>query len=72
MAQDLLRKKMDGISSVPDKEEQARSHLEKLFDAPLPEEAIEAIEELLKVAKLDDKQSTAARRARRMAKVVPA
>jgi hypothetical protein len=71
MAQDLLHKKVDGISSAPDKEEQARSSLLKLFDAPLPEDAMEAIEELLKVTKLDDIQTTAVNKGKKKA-VAPA
>jgi hypothetical protein len=34
---------------------QAREHLTKLFDAPIPKEAMEAIEELLKIISLDNK-----------------
>jgi hypothetical protein len=55
--QDILRKKIDGIHGIPDEEGQARARLVKLFDAPLLEDSIEAIEDLLKVEKLGDKPS---------------
>jgi hypothetical protein len=54
MAQEVLCKKLAGELNLPDK---ARSSLTKLFDAPLPEEAIKAIKELLKVTSMENKCS---------------
>jgi hypothetical protein len=64
-AQDILRKKIDGIHGIPDEEGQARARLVKLLDAPLLEDAIEAIEDLLKVAKLGDKPSAPAKKGKK-------
>jgi hypothetical protein len=56
MAQEVLCKKLDGVIEQPDKEKLARDRLIQLFDAPLPEDAMEAIEDLLKVIILDGKR----------------
>jgi hypothetical protein len=56
MAQEVLCKKLDGVIEQPDKEKLARDRLIQLFDAPLPEDAMEAIEDLLKVINLDGKR----------------
>jgi hypothetical protein len=42
MAQEVLCKKLDGSLDQPDKVESARERLTKLFDAPLPDDAMEA------------------------------
>jgi hypothetical protein len=44
----------------------------KLFGAPLPEDAIKEIEDLLKVVKLDDKPSAPVKKGKKKAAVVPA
>jgi hypothetical protein len=61
MAQEVLCKKLVGELNLPGKEDKAHSRLIKLFDAHLPEEAIEAIEELLKVISLENKRGGAAK-----------
>jgi hypothetical protein len=53
LAQDLLCRKLEG--SQPDFTAQARDRLTKLFDAPIPQNAMEAIEELLKFISLEGK-----------------
>jgi hypothetical protein len=55
-----------------DKGEQARDRLIKLFDAPLPDEAVEAIEDLLKVINLDGRSVGTAKKTVKKAVVAPA
>jgi hypothetical protein len=63
MAQEVLCKKLAGELNLPDKADKAHSSSTKLFDAPHPEEAIEAIEELLKVTSMENKCSEVAKEA---------
>jgi hypothetical protein len=56
MAQEVLCKKLEGAIGQPDKEKKARDRLIQLFDAPLPDDAMEAIEDLLKIINLDGKK----------------
>jgi hypothetical protein len=53
LAQDILCKKLEG--SQMDFTTQARDRLTKLFDAPIPHNAMETIEELLKFISLEGK-----------------
>jgi hypothetical protein len=53
LAQEVLCKKLEGAADQPDKSSKARNRLIRLFDAPLPAEAMAAFEELLKVISLD-------------------
>jgi hypothetical protein len=56
MAQEVLCKKLEGAIGQPDKEKKGRDRLIQLFDAPLPDDAMEAIEDLLKIINLDGKK----------------
>jgi hypothetical protein len=53
LAQEIFCIKLEG--GQPNKNEQARDRLTKLFDAPIPQGAMEAIEDLLKIISLDSK-----------------
>jgi hypothetical protein len=53
MAQEVMCKKLEAGTGWADKGEMARDRLLKLFDTSLPGEAIEAIENLLKVINLE-------------------
>jgi hypothetical protein len=58
MAQDLLRKKLDPFGAATggqDATEAARTCLCKLFEAAIPQEAMEAIEDLLSAMNLGEK-----------------
>jgi flavin-dependent dehydrogenase len=55
LAQEVLCKKLDKNLIPADKSDKARERLLKLFDSTLPDDAIEAIEDLLKMIKLDGK-----------------
>jgi hypothetical protein len=59
MAQEVFCKKLEGAVEHPDKEKQDQDQLIKLFDALLPEDAIEAIEDLLKVISLEGEKEPA-------------
>jgi hypothetical protein len=58
MAQEVLCKKLGESTREQEKEKQARDRLIKLFDAPLPDDAIEAIEDLLNIISLEGKKPT--------------
>jgi hypothetical protein len=60
LAQEVLCKKLEGAADQPDKSSKARNRLIRLFDAPLPAEAMAAFEELLKVISLDGKKGSRA------------
>jgi hypothetical protein len=53
LSQDIICKKLEGCQSSPTI--QARDRLTRLFEAPIPQEAMEAIEDLLKVINLETK-----------------
>jgi hypothetical protein len=72
MAQEVLCKKLDGALDQPDKVESARERLTKLFDAPLPDDAMEAIEDLLKVINLEGKRGGSSKKVGEKAAVAPA
>jgi hypothetical protein len=72
MAQEVLYKKLEGAAGEHDKEKQARERLIRMFDAPLPDEAIEAIEDLLKVINLEGNKSAAPKKGGRKAAICPA
>jgi hypothetical protein len=57
LVQDILCKKLEGCRSSPTI--QARDRLTKLFEGPIPQEAMEAIEDLLKVINLETKTAAA-------------
>jgi hypothetical protein len=57
LAQDILRKKLEGDQC--DLTIHTHERLTKLFDAPIPQEAMEAIEDLLKAINLENKTGTA-------------
>jgi hypothetical protein len=57
IAQEILRSKLGGPHDPNCSKDQARDQIMKLSDAPIPQEAMEAIEDLLKVIKLDNKKS---------------
>jgi hypothetical protein len=57
LAQDILCKKLEGCHSSPTI--QTWDHLIKLFEAPIPQEAMESIEDLLKVINLETKTAVA-------------
>jgi hypothetical protein len=58
MAQEVLCKKLGESTGEQEKEKQARDHMIKLFDGPLPDDAMEDIEDLLKVIRLEGKKPT--------------
>jgi hypothetical protein len=58
LAQELLCKKLEGIAWQRSKADCARERLVKLFDAPLPQEAMATIEDLLQVINLEGKGGT--------------
>jgi hypothetical protein len=58
LAQELLCKKLEGVAGQQSKADHARERLVKLFDAPLPQEAMAAIEDLLQVINLEGKAGT--------------
>jgi hypothetical protein len=57
LAQDILCKKLEGCHSSPTI--QTWDHLIELFEAPIPQEAMESIEDLLKVINLETKTAIA-------------
>jgi hypothetical protein len=57
LAQETLCSKLGGLYDPNCSKDQARDQIMKLSDAPIPQEAMEAIEDLLKVIKLDNKKS---------------
>jgi hypothetical protein len=56
LAQEILCNKLEGLPDPKCSKDQARDHLSKLLDAPILQEAMDAIEDLLKVIKLDNKK----------------
>jgi hypothetical protein len=54
LVQEILCSKLGGPPDPNCSKDQARDHIMKLLDAPIPQEAIE---ELLKVIKLDNKKT---------------
>jgi hypothetical protein len=72
MAQEVLCNKLDGALDQPDKVESARERLTKLFDAPLPDDAMEAIEDLLEVINLEGKRGGSSKKVGEKAAVAPA
>jgi hypothetical protein len=63
LAQELLCKKMEGVAGQQSKADCARERLVKFFDAPLPQEAMAAIEDLLQVINLEGKGGTTSTKA---------
>jgi hypothetical protein len=57
VAQEILRSKLGGPHDPNCSKDQAHDQIMKLSDAPIPQEAMEAIEDLLKMIKLDNKKS---------------
>jgi hypothetical protein len=57
LAQEILCRKLEGASDQPRKNDPVRDCLTKLFNAPIPQEAMEAIEDLIKVISLDTRKS---------------
>jgi hypothetical protein len=62
LAQDILRKKLDGTTGETNQNDKARAQLSCLFNASLPEESVEAIEELLNVISLGGKKAVVQQR----------
>jgi hypothetical protein len=63
LAQELLCKKLEGVAGQQSKADRARERLVKLFDAPLPQEAMATIEDLLQVINLEGKAGTTSTKA---------
>jgi hypothetical protein len=57
MAQEILCRKLEGAPEQTNKDDPARDRLTKLFDAPIPQEAMEAIEDLIKAISLDNRKN---------------
>jgi hypothetical protein len=67
LAQVLLCKKLEGVAGQQSKTDCAREHLVKLFDAPLSQEAMKTIDDLLQVINLEGKAGTTSTKARKKA-----
>jgi hypothetical protein len=55
LAQEILCEKLEGVPGQQGKVDKARERLMKFFDTPLPQDTMEAIEDLVKVISLEGK-----------------
>lgn len=58
LAQDVLAKKLGLSDEALEKENEARNRIMNLFENPLPQEAIQAMEDLLQAMNIDKNRST--------------
>lgn len=59
LAQEVLAKKLGILSQNKDEEMEARTKVAKLFEEPLPKEALQAMEDLLQAMNIQGKKGKA-------------